>query len=1596
MILLPRHLLLAAGVACAAHPLAAAEIEAIWLGGPGNYNAPENWNINAVPANGPTDTYRVIVNSGEITLNRSVTVNSFTLSSAEMNVTGGTRTITAATTIGDAFTLVGGVLGLAGAAQLAADADDVYFSLNGGAEISNGATFTHTATGDGETAIVLNADESANGATFRNTATGTFVANAFGNDASLGYGAANANNRFINAGTFNKTGTHDYSANVAFQNSGTVSVQQGALHLNAGDGGSTTGTFAVSSGATLASGGDQHFAAGSGVSGAGAFRVKSGLADFAAGSTLSTGALSIQSGIVTLHVGSTLGNVALTMTGGTLQLDIDHSFTGGTLAGGTVSGSGKTTFAGTTTLDSGNMVFGGSGVKEFNGTTALTTGSTSQYLNINGGTEVRNSGTFTQTRNGAGENVLVLNADSAGGASVFRNTSTGTFTANTAAGDASVGYAAASAGNAFINEGAFVKTGAGSYAFNVAFNNAGNAAVQQGTLDVNAGGAATGSFALSAGSTLGLNGTTTFQSGASVTGAGTVKTNGGAATFQSGSAFSAANLQVAGGTIAFRAGSTLGNTALSVSGGTIELDITHAFTNAAFTNGGGVSGSGHATFAGTTTFDQSTYVFGGSGVKEFSGTVSLETVFNDQFFNVNGGTTVLNTGAFTQTRTGNKQSAIVLNADSAGGDSIFRNGAGATFTAAMNGGAGSVGTATAGAGNQFINEGTFRKIGWSDYNVYVAFTNSGAASVREGLLSFDGGGLSTGAFGMESNGTIAVNNGFSFGNGATVSGDGTFQSNGGATTFLAGSAFAAAKLKVVGGTIAFRAGSTLGATALTLFGGTLEMDINHTFSGAALSSGATIAGAGVTTFDGNHSFNGLSFTIAGTGAKRFAGTTTFASGGVDSYLNVSGGATVVNTNQFTQSKTGAGANVIVLGSDGAGGATLRNTGTFTANVSTGTAAIGQGVGSAGNQVVNEGTFRKSGAGTYNVNAAFLNPGSVQAQEGLLSLDGGGSGAGAFSVDGSGTLAVNGGFSFQNGATVSGAGVFQSNGGTTAFLAGSSFTGAQLRVLSGTTAFRAGSTLGNASLTLAGGTLEMDVDHTFSGATLSSGATLAGSGVTTLAGNYAFNGTSFSVAGSGVKRFTDSVTFGAAAADAYLNLAGGSELVNAGSFTQSKTGAGANAIVLAANGSGAATFRNLGTFTASVGAGTAQMGYGGTFNASNRFINAGTFTKAGAGVYQINVPVDNAGTLAVSQGTLSITAAVTNKAGTITTASGTTLDLSENVHATTTGTLVHNGSTLALGANDVIVAKDYQNAAFGSGNAFNAHANVTGSGKILADTGTTVAYGGDATGTTLSFGVLHVGESAVTKTYSVRNTGAAGVAVRGAIQTTVGGASVTDSRLSGTGLTTADLGKLDADAGTAGRSVTFTPTTVGALSGQQLHVTTNFDNVMLGNLQIQGSVNHYAEAAWTNATGATLTKLSGTNYTLSFGTISLPSGTLTAELDLLNVLRDAIYQDTLGGTFDLGGVTHFGLGGFDAFAGLASGATDGDFSITLNPAAAGNGTFRDTLVFHPTSSNASGTWSLGSIQLTIEATVVPEPGTIALLSLGGLALLGTRRFRRPTA
>ena len=118
----------------------------------------------------------------------------------------------------------------------------------------------------------------------------------------------------------------------------------------------------------------------------------------------------------------------------------------------------------------------------------------------------------------------------------------------------------------------------------------------------------------------------------------------------------------------------------------------------------------------------------------------------------------------------------------------------------------------------------------------------------------------------------------------------------------------------------------------------------------------------------------------------------------------------------------------------------------------------------------------------------------------------------------------------------------------------------------------------------------------------------------------------------------------------------------------------------------------------------------------------------------------------------------------------------------------------------------------------------------------------AGGSTIDFGNHRVGD-VVNRSYQVNHNGTAGDSpqVRTAIQTSVNGGNITDSRLSGAGVTASNLAPIASGANSGPLGVTFTASSAGALVGQSVHIEDNFDNVVGLTLGITGAAYNPAVA-----------------------------------------------------------------------------------------------------------------------------------------------------------
>jgi hypothetical protein len=400
--------------------------------------------------------------------------------------------------------------------------------------------------------------------------------------------------------------------------------------------------------------------------------------------------------------------------------------------------------------------------------------------------------------------------------------------------------------------------------------------------------------------------------------------------------------------------------------------------------------------------------------------------------------------------------------------------------------------------------------------------------------------------------------------------------------------------------------------------------------------------------------------------------------------------------------------------------------------------------------------------------------------------------------------------------------------------------------------------------------------------------------------------------------------------------------------------------------------------------------GGTF-ADASFANSGTLTGFGE---QTNTggALANTGLVLANGGDLVLAQGVTGT-GNVTIEAGASLDVSGASGGNTVSTLLHDGASLALGTQDITVATDYENANFGTGNSFNKVANVTGTGGILAaGTVTQVLTGSVTSGTSaapvMAFGNIHVGDTA-TLGYAIGNAGTGGPVLRGAIQTTVGGGTLSDTRLTGAGVAASDFGPIAQGASTSVMGVVFTGSSAGSLVAQSVHIANNFANVAEQTLTFTGAAYRYADptAAVPNPV------LFGNHHV---------GDTVVQGLTLTNTDPNDGFSEALDAS--IGGASG-NISASGSFTGLTASLTNmGGLGVTLNTGTAGDksGQAVITLISDGNGIDGLGTTAIGTQTVTASgavyrlasaSTVVPNPVAFANSHVGdtvtqGLTLTNT--------
>jgi hypothetical protein len=448
-------------------------------------------------------------------------------------------------------------------------------------------------------------------------------------------------------------------------------------------------------------------------------------------------------------------------------------------------------------------------------------------------------------------------------------------------------------------------------------------------------------------------------------------------------------------------------------------------------------------------------------------------------------------------------------------------------------------------------------------------------------------------------------------------------------------------------------------------------------------------------------------------------------------------------------------------------------------------------------------------------------------------------------------------------------------------------------------------------------------------------------LTNLSGNTLVGGT-WRAAGNGSRLEIDAAPIHTNAAEIILDGAGAtlrSRTLAAGTFADIEATLATNA--------GGGTLRVLGgrnyAATAAgpfVNAGRLELA-GGTLSAP-MLTNAATGEIFGHGMIQNTI--FNSGVVRAAGGTLVVGGAgIDGQSGTIQVDSGATLDLSGASADSDADFVVHNGASLNLGGNDLLVGSDYTNAGFGTGNAFNHRANVSGGGQINASPSVTQTLGGDVTSgatdtASMAFGNVHVG-STKTLNYQINNVGSSGPSLRGAIQTTVGGANLTDARLTGAGVAAANFGPVAAGSNGGNLGVTFNATSAGPLTGQRIRIVNNFDNVNEQMLEFSGTAYRLANPD------------TSPSDQVAFGIVHV-GDVLQQSLSITNNLPNDGFSERLNAS--IGNATGAATTNDGAFAELLPGATDNtNLVVGIDTTTAGTKSGTAAITFTSSGTGTSG-------------------------------------------
>ena len=220
---------------------------------------------------------------------------------------------------------------------------------------------------------------------------------------------------------------------------------------------------------------------------------------------------------------------------------------------------------------------------------------------------------------------------------------------------------------------------------------------------------------------------------------------------------------------------------------------------------------------------------------------------------------------------------------------------------------------------------------------------------------------------------------------------------------------------------------------------------------------------------------------------------------------------------------------------------------------------------------------------------------------------------------------------------------------------------------------------------------------------------------------------------------------------------------------------------------------------------------------------------------------------------------------------------------------------------------------------------------------------------IGVGSVHVGSSATTKSYQVTNTVISGSSpIKGSLITN----NITDSHLSGLGLSAYSYGPLNAGQLTENLGITFTPVGAGALTNQFVNINDSTNN-NIQKLAVTVAAYDYAKA-------------STLPTTVDLGNVHV--GAVTSQaLTLFNRAPTSAYSEKLdaGVTSISGAATAAGVVNL-----LAGGSSSTNLSVGVNTGTAGNKTGAATfaMISDGTCTSALANTSLSSQTVNVSANV----------------------------